>query len=131
MSTRGEVQLEFVVVIFQVCLYIFRSLQVGLKMVYNSRINPIRLSFPQNYKTLSVHPNMSKGKILYARVNTVLYRFIAGETFSRCVAEWRNIVLGLGDVGDFEAVLLVLVLMCIRITNDQFTTIAPILANPC
>jgi hypothetical protein len=39
--------------------------------------------------------------------------------------------LGLAEVGDFESVLLVLVLMFIRITNAQFTTIAPILANPC
>ncbi len=60
-------------------------------MVYNSHIDAIHHSFPQNYQTLSVHPNMSKGKFLYAEVKTVLYRFIAGETFSRCAAEWRHI----------------------------------------
>jgi hypothetical protein len=33
-----------------------------LLQIYASHINPKRLSFPQNYQTLSVHPNMSKGK---------------------------------------------------------------------
>jgi len=84
-----------------------------------------RLSFPQNYKTLSVHPNMSKGKFLYAGVNTVLYRFFSGETFSRCAAEWRNIVLQPGGVADFEA------LHCQPSRNFHRSTSAPLLAICC
>ncbi len=31
------------------------------KLAGNSRIDAMRRSFPQNYKTLCIYPNMSKG----------------------------------------------------------------------
>jgi hypothetical protein len=40
-------------------------------------------------------------------------------------------VLGLGEVGDFEAPMFNLLLMFNRSINVQFSTIAPILPNPC
>jgi hypothetical protein len=40
-------------------------------------------------------------------------------------------VLGLAEVGDFEAPMFKFTIMFIRIPNAQITTIAPILANPC
>jgi len=61
----------------------------------------------------------------------VLVSFFVCLMFALSLLKVADNVLGLGEVGDFEAPMYNLVQMFNRSTNVQFSTIAPILPNPC